>query len=59
MDDAGKKLRNSQLNAHIVDYFRGMFSTSYNGASMDFLTPLRGKVTEEMRRDLLKEFVAE
>lgn len=55
----GTWLKGPQLEAHIVDYFQSIFSTSTDREPMDFLSGIEKRLTRDMKDDLSKPFVDE
>lgn len=55
----GEWKEDNQLNALITDYFQSIFTSSNPTNALDFLEPLRGRITEPMNAELSKEFTRE
>lgn len=48
-----------QMEDLIINYFKDLFSTSNSIRNLEFLLGLKGRVTENMNRELGKEFTTD
>ncbi|XP_042972966.1 uncharacterized protein LOC122304767 [Carya illinoinensis] len=58
-DESGEWQAGQGRDAVIMNYFKNLFSATSQNPNLEFLVGMEGRVTEEMNKDLLKEFKRE
>lgn len=58
-NDAKEQLDEARLDAHIVAYFKNLYSANQDKGSLDFLSNLGNRLSDSMRTEMAQDFIVE